>query len=163
MKLWRLPKIECSILKYSVPSLWPTYIGEKEDNICQRIWDKSEVLGRTCLGTHWELEEHSGNLMGTREKWKQKPSPCPKTWKEKKQGTLSACLGLPIGCMNFLFPKEFVTIFGLGQYPLQRTPYLLRLINWGCLTSPTFFFPHNDPIWLAHHKKKVETIEAPQK
>jgi hypothetical protein len=38
----------------------------------------------------------------------------PQTLKEKKQGTLSACLGLPIGCMKFLFPKEFVTIFGMG-------------------------------------------------
>jgi hypothetical protein len=34
--------------------------------------------------------------------------------KEKKQRTLSACLGLPIGSMKFLFPKELVTIFGLG-------------------------------------------------
>jgi hypothetical protein len=34
--------------------------------------------------------------------------------KGKKQGTLSACSGLPIGCMAFLFPKEFVTILGLG-------------------------------------------------
>jgi hypothetical protein len=49
---------------------------------------------------------------------KQKKSPpplTPKLLKEKKQGTLSACLGLlPIGCMKFLFPKEFITIFGLG-------------------------------------------------
>jgi hypothetical protein len=41
------------------------------------------------------------------------------------QGTLSAYLGLTIGCMKFLFPKEFVTIFGLHYYPLQTTPYLL--------------------------------------
>jgi len=34
--------------------------------------------------------------------------------KEKVQGTLSACLGLPIGCMKFIFRKEFLTIFGLG-------------------------------------------------
>ncbi len=46
--------------------------------------------------------------------------------KEKKQGTLSACLGVPIGCMAFLFPKEFVTILGLGLYPLQRTLYPLN-------------------------------------
>jgi hypothetical protein len=38
----------------------------------------------------------------------------PKTYKGKKQSTLSACLGLPIGCMKFLFWKEFLTIFGLG-------------------------------------------------
>jgi hypothetical protein len=43
------------------------------------------------------------------------PAPPPsKEKKNKKQGTLSACLGLRIGCMAFLFPKEFVTIFGLG-------------------------------------------------
>jgi hypothetical protein len=43
------------------------------------------------------------------------PNP-PQNMKEKKrkQGTLSACFGLPIGCMKFLFPKDFVTIFGLG-------------------------------------------------
>jgi len=32
--------------------------GEKEDNNCQSIWDKSEVLWRTCLGTDWELESN---------------------------------------------------------------------------------------------------------
>jgi hypothetical protein len=30
------------------------------------------------------------------------------------QGTLSACLDLTIGCIKFLFPKEFITIFGLA-------------------------------------------------
>ncbi len=53
--------------------------SEKEDNICQSIWDKSEVLWKTCWGTQWELNEpngnplgtlreHSGNTMGTRKK-----------------------------------------------------------------------------------------------
>jgi hypothetical protein len=132
MKLWTLPKIEPSILRYRVPPLWPTYISEKEDNICQSIWHKSEVLWRTCWGTHWELGEHIGDLMGTHwelkgnivrthwepgkyEKKKILHTPFPKKpLKQKKQGTLSACLGLPIGCMKFLFPKEFVTIFGLA-------------------------------------------------
>jgi len=27
----------------------------KEDNIWQSIWDQSEVLWKTCWGTHWEL------------------------------------------------------------------------------------------------------------
>jgi len=30
MKLWRLSKLEGSILKYRVPRLWPTYIGERK-------------------------------------------------------------------------------------------------------------------------------------
>jgi hypothetical protein len=38
------------------------YIGEKEDNICQSMWDKSEVLWRICWGTHWEPK---GNTLGT--------------------------------------------------------------------------------------------------
>jgi len=48
-----------------------------------------------------------------------KKNPCPPPFppqlkKLKKQGALSACLILPVGCMKFLFPKEFATIFGLG-------------------------------------------------
>jgi hypothetical protein len=42
------------------------------------------------------------------------PPPLTQIKKKKKQGTLSACLGLPIGCTKFLFPEEFITIFGLG-------------------------------------------------
>jgi hypothetical protein len=53
--------------------------------------------------THWEDEKNEKKL----------PTH-PKTKKEKNQGTLRACLGLPIGCMKFLFPKDLVTIFGLG-------------------------------------------------
>ncbi len=38
----------------------------KENNICQSIWDKSEVLiCRTCWGTHCELGEHIGNPLRT--------------------------------------------------------------------------------------------------
>jgi hypothetical protein len=42
------------------------------------------------------------------------PPPTPQNIKGKKQGTLIACSSLPIGCMKFLFPKEFITIFSLG-------------------------------------------------
>jgi hypothetical protein len=45
---------------------------------------------------------------------KKKKSFSTQNLKGKKQGTLSACLGLPIGSMKFLFPKELVTVFGLG-------------------------------------------------
>jgi hypothetical protein len=69
---------------------------------------------------HWELE---GNIVGTHwepgknEKksfFSPPPPPLNQHLKRKKQGTLSACLGFPIGCMKFVFPKEFVTILGLG-------------------------------------------------
>jgi hypothetical protein len=73
----------------------------------------SENMLGNPLGTY---REYCENILGTRENGKTKKilPPPPKTLKEKKQGTLSACLGLPIGCMKFLFPKEFITIFGLG-------------------------------------------------
>jgi len=84
------------------------------------------MLGNTSgtWGTYWEpIEKFECNLVGTHwevgKKWKTFLAPLPhpphpKTLKEKKQGTLSACSGLPIGCMKFLFPKEFVTVFSLG-------------------------------------------------
>jgi len=53
-----------------------------------------------------------------------KTLPLPNLKGKKARHLECACLDLPIGCVKFLFPKEFVTIFGLG-YPLQRTPYLL--------------------------------------
>jgi hypothetical protein len=34
--------------------------------------------------------------------------------RKNSKALLSACLGLPIGCMKVLFSEEFVTIFGLG-------------------------------------------------
>jgi hypothetical protein len=52
MKLWKLHKIERPSLNHRIPLLWPTYVGEKEDNICESTWDKSEVLWRTYWGTH---------------------------------------------------------------------------------------------------------------
>jgi len=107
----------------------------KDDNICQSIWDKSEVLWRT----FWEP---IGNLKGTYWEPGKLKTPSPpfklkrnfKWW--RTQGTLSACLGLPIGCMKFLFPKEFITIFGLSSHPLQRTPYLF--IHLGYLFSVSY-------------------------
>jgi hypothetical protein len=38
----------------------------------------------------------------------------PKNLKEKESRHLECMLSFPIGCMKFLFPKLFVTIFGLG-------------------------------------------------
>jgi hypothetical protein len=97
MKLQRLTKLEGSILKYRVPPLWPHLFRWKKDNICQSIWDKNEVLWRTCWGTHKELEEQIGNLIGPIENLKvtqwehirnqgfrEKNSPHPPNLKGKK-------------------------------------------------------------------------------
>jgi hypothetical protein len=42
------------------------------------------------------------------------PAPRQKKLKRKKPRHFECMLSLPIGCMKFLFPKLFVTIFGLG-------------------------------------------------
>jgi hypothetical protein len=61
------------------------------------------------MGIHWELEVY---MLGTKEKW---PPPSPtQNLKENKSRHFECMLNLPIGCMKFLFPKLFVTIFGLG-------------------------------------------------
>jgi hypothetical protein len=38
------------------------------------------------------------------------PTPPPKG----KTGPILSMLGFPIGCIKFIFPKLFITIFGLG-------------------------------------------------
>jgi len=72
------------------------------------------------MGTHWELE---GNMLGTKENEKKKsppptPPPSPsllqKNLKENKSRHFECMLSPPIGCMKFLFPKLFITIFHLA-------------------------------------------------
>ncbi len=46
-------------------------------------------------------------------------------------------------------------------YKSSCSLFCFILISWGCVTSPIFYFC-NGPIWLAHHKKKVEIMEALQ-
>jgi hypothetical protein len=62
------------------------------------------------MGTHWEFE---GNMLGTKENGKHPPPPSRKL-KGKKSRHFEWMLSFPIVCMEFLFPKLFVTIFGLG-------------------------------------------------
>jgi hypothetical protein len=58
MKLWRLPKTEGSILKYRVPPLWLTYIGER-----RTIFPKAYGIKVRC---YWEcFEEHALRNLGT--------------------------------------------------------------------------------------------------
>ncbi len=71
-------------------------------NILRTWWEPIENLRR---GTCWEQRKNEKN-----------PPLPPKTQnlKENKPRHLECMLSLPIGCMKFLFPKLFVTIFGLG-------------------------------------------------
>jgi hypothetical protein len=92
--------------------LWPTYIGEKGWTLCKTYGLKRGAI----WGIYWEPD---GNPLGTwREhigsKGKWKKSPPPQNLKEKKSRHFECMLSLPLGCMKFLFPKLFVTIFGLG-------------------------------------------------
>jgi hypothetical protein len=56
----------------------------------------------------------TGNLKGAKENEKNPSTPRPQNLKEKKSRHFECMLSLPVGCMKFLFPKLFVTIFGLG-------------------------------------------------
>ncbi len=55
IKLWSLPRIECSILNYKVPPLWPTYIGERRTTFA-----KAYGIKVSCCGEN--VGEHIGNL-----------------------------------------------------------------------------------------------------
>jgi hypothetical protein len=58
LKPWRLPKVKGSILKYRVPPLWPTYIGER-----RTTFGKAYGIKLRCYGEH--VGEHIGNQMRT--------------------------------------------------------------------------------------------------
>jgi len=74
------------------------------------------MLGNTLgtWGTYWELK---GNILRTHSepKMKKKSLPPPPNLKGKQARHLQ-CMLRPSHwlCMKFLFPKEFLTIFGLG-------------------------------------------------
>ncbi len=96
----------------------------KEDNITkaygikvscygEHVGEYIRNLGNIMGSSHWELK---GNTVRTywepREKWK-KILPTPNL-KGKKAKHLGCLLGPSHWLQKFLFPKEFVTIFGLG-------------------------------------------------
>ncbi len=56
----------------------------------------------------WTYWEHIKNKEEKQKKTPSTPSP-----KGKNKAHLKCMLGFPIGYMKFLFPKLFVTIFGL--------------------------------------------------
>jgi hypothetical protein len=94
-------KLETNVLHYGSPFQFILMRVE--------LWDKSEVL----LGTSCELGDHHENMIGTRKKTKN-PFPTPPTLKEKNWTLHECMLSVLIGCLKLLFPKLFVTLFGLG-------------------------------------------------
>jgi hypothetical protein len=50
MKLWRLPKIAGSSLKYKVPPLWPIYMGEKRTTFAKTYGIKVRYINITNEG-----------------------------------------------------------------------------------------------------------------
>ncbi len=100
----------CAPLKIYICGSW---------TMAQQYGIKIEVLLGTSYGTHWEIEEHFANLTKTaweldgktlrtlKKKSTTPPAPAPK---EKNYALLS----LLIGCIKFLFPKQFVIIFNLN-------------------------------------------------
>jgi hypothetical protein len=58
MKVWRLSKIEGSVLKYRVHPLWHTYIGERRTTFAKTYGKKLR-----CYKEH--VGEHIENPLGT--------------------------------------------------------------------------------------------------
>jgi hypothetical protein len=84
---------------------WAKHIGFKARCYWEQHWGTHrEYIGNQLKGTCWEQ----------RRKEKKSFPPPKKNLKGKKSRHFECILGLPIGCMKFLFPKLLVTIFGLG-------------------------------------------------
>ncbi len=118
---WGSPKIEDSIERCNASSFGPPIQVRRGGLWAIHMGLKRGAIGNTLGEQHWKLREHIGNPFGNLKGtcWEQRKnektsSPHPKLKRKKNQGTLSACLSLPIGCMYFWFPKLLVTIFGIG-------------------------------------------------
>jgi hypothetical protein len=91
MKLQRLPKIKGCILKYRVPLLWPTYIGETRTTFAKAYGIEVKCYGKhignlgNLMGTHWELK---GDIVGTH--WEPEENE-----KKSSQKSLSSFLAWP--------------------------------------------------------------------
>jgi len=105
------------------------------------------------LGTSWEQGGKTKNSL---------PPTLPP--KANNRSHLYCMLNLPIGCMNFVFPKLFVTIFSLGEYPHYKLGLLIHLKNHLETIFPKDFLSENlhyfkgTPCvanWLPTSKKEV--------
>jgi hypothetical protein len=104
--LWNIVSLWCYISERRITSA-KTY-GIKMKCYGKHVSKHIENLGNI-FATWWEPIR---SLNGIGEKWQKIFfPPLPPNLKGKIYiYTLSACLGLPIGCMKFLFQKTFVTI-----------------------------------------------------
>jgi len=82
LKLWRLPKIEDSMERWSAsPGEKGRTLGRPYEIKAGCYWEHPWGHIGNLMGTHWELEGNKG---------KKNPPP-PPNLQEKNRGTLSAC------------------------------------------------------------------------
>ncbi len=147
LKLWRLPNMECSLLKDSVHPIWPSYIGERRTTFA-----KAYGIKVSCYGDH--VGEHIGNLgkiLGTwweptgNFKWthweqgenekKQKKNSFPTTPTQNLKGRKARHLECMRGPSNWLheisLPRRVHHHFWPGLIPLAKNTLPIHLIhNW---------------------------------
>jgi hypothetical protein len=82
----------------------------------ERSHSQHEISISKTVGHHfWPGLIARAKIWGQRKNEKKSSLPHPtQNLKEKKSRHFECMLSLPIGCMKFLFPKLFVTIFDLG-------------------------------------------------
>ncbi len=127
-------------------------------NFGQTICHNNMVLLGTSWGTTWRTDWEKGgkkNLATTGPKRKKQDPPWehaePPHWLHETFVFKTVCYQFWPALMAGTWNGEWGYLF------------CFVLISWWCFTSLTFFSFDNEPIWLAHHKKKVETKkEAPQ-
>ncbi len=141
MKLCSLSKTVGSIFMHRVSSLWPSYIGLRRtafpkaygmnrEVILGTLWGTCQNLGTLCCdqappsrkkkqSLHRKSIVHcptakwtvNSTLSTPNTTGKKKTAPLPSSPKRK---TLHSMTQLPIGCMEILFLKLIVIIFGLN-------------------------------------------------
>ncbi len=121
LKLWMLSKIEGSVLKYRVHTLWHTYIGERrttfgktygikvrcyEEHAGEHIRNLGNILAThsefecNLVGTHWEARKNGKHSSPP------SPPPTPQNFKGKKARHLECMLGPSHWLHEISLPKR---------------------------------------------------------
>jgi hypothetical protein len=110
----------------------------------QSIWDKSEVLWRTCLGTHWELGERIKNLMGTH--WELEGNIVWTHWEPGKNEKKSfPPPPFKLKRKNSKAPWVHAWAFPLAAWNLssqKSSSPVLAWANTSCKEHPTYYHPY---------------------
>jgi hypothetical protein len=123
-------------LFWTVPPLWPTYIGERRTPFSKAYgikWRGMEKMLGKILGTHWELERNIVRTYWEAEKNENissppPPPPAPKHKRKKSKAPWVHAWAFPLAAWNFCSQKTWLPFLAWANDLAKNT---LPIQCWG--------------------------------